>query len=173
MASSLGRLKRLSRDIVCSKGGLKHFPELILSDKTSPMGYVAVCISIDKVRRSYMAHRLVAEAFLDNSEDKPYINHKNSIRHDNRIENLEWCTASENNQHAFDVGFGNAKKGSECLFAKINEDQAKKVYTLAVKGDIMQKDIANMFNISRAHVSAIKLKKAWKELTDKLDKERV
>jgi predicted XRE-type DNA-binding protein len=173
MASNLGRLKRLARNVTYPKGGVRNFPELILDNKISPTGYVQVCISIEKNRSLYMTHRLVAEAFIDNEENKPYINHKNSIRDDNRAENLEWCTSSENNQHAFDIGFGNAKSGVECHLTKITEEVVKKVYTLAIKGDMMQKDIAAMFGVSRGHVSAIKLKKAWKELTDRFDKENL
>lgn len=55
-------------------------------------------------RKCFLVHRLVAEAFLPNLFDKAEVNHKNSIRDDNRVENLEWATRSENNAHAWKYG---------------------------------------------------------------------
>lgn len=62
-------------------------------------GYVQVYIS----GKMKLAHRLVAEAFIPNPENKPFINHKDGIRNNNRVDNLEWVTQSENMKHSYDV----------------------------------------------------------------------
>ena len=66
-------------------------------------GYWTVSLHKDKKQHIYLVHRLVAEAFIPNPENKSQVNHKNGIRSDARAENLEWVTPQENVRHAFDV----------------------------------------------------------------------
>jgi len=81
--------------------GKKIARSLILSKN----GYFDVKIKNEHGRvKSYRVHRIVAAAFVKNPNDKPIVNHKNGIKTDNRFENLEWVTSSENMIHALATG---------------------------------------------------------------------
>lgn len=67
------------------------------------VGYYQVGLRKDGKRYFIGVHRLVAQAFIPNPENKSCINHINGIRTDNRVENLEWCTYSENMKHSYSV----------------------------------------------------------------------
>ena len=69
-----------------------------------PNGYVYIGFYVSGAITYNRVHRLVAEAFIPNPFNKPYVNHVNGCKSDNRVENLEWVTASENNKHAYSTG---------------------------------------------------------------------
>ena len=89
----------------------------IMKPKMTNIGYPVVRLSKDGVGRTWCIHRLVAENFIPNPENKKTVNHISGDRCDNRVENLEWATYTENNHHALYV-LGNIDKMSkpvECI----------------------------------------------------------
>lgn len=86
-------------DIRITKDTNKYKKGLLLKPQTTKKGYKRIRL----YGKTYMVHRLVAEAFLPNPENKPEINHKNGNRADNRVENLEWVTRYENITYSINV----------------------------------------------------------------------
>jgi len=104
---------------------------------------------------------LVAINFIDNPENKPQVNHINGIKTDNRLQNLEWCTGSENQKHSVNTGLRKILKGDQAC-SKITEEQARLIkYGLK---EMTQSKIAYLYNISRVTISDIRRGKSWKHI---------
>ncbi len=86
---------------ISNLGNVKGYLGLLSPKKTN--GYYRVRFSHKKITKNYYIHILVATHFIHNPSNKKIVNHKNRIRNDNRVENLEWCTYSENTQHYHNI----------------------------------------------------------------------
>ena len=98
----------------CGKVYSKRFSKTIeMKQPITNHGYFQTGLTKNGVRKFWSVHRLVAMQFIQNPENKPCVNHIDGVKTNNLVENLEWCTYSENMQHAFDIGLKKQKKGSE------------------------------------------------------------
>jgi hypothetical protein len=78
--------------------------ERILKFRVGKFGYLRVMLQDKIIKKEALVHRLVATAFIPNVEKKAQVNHINSIKSDNRVDNLEWNTREENMQHSYSSG---------------------------------------------------------------------
>lgn len=78
-----------------------HNKYRMLSQKLNKFGYYEVALAKNGKMKTFLLHRLLAQHFIPNPEGLPQVNHKNGIKNDNRLENLEWVTKRENTIHAF------------------------------------------------------------------------
>jgi len=138
----------------------KRNTKIRLRQNIDKVGYPAVSLSKDGIYKRHNVHRLVAKAFLPNPDNKPCVNHKNSVRHDNRVENLEWATYSENNQHAKDYGYNPAVYGEDTSCASLTNEQAREIYLYLMEGH-RNIDAAKKFNTSLHTVTSVKSKRAY------------
>lgn len=99
--SNLGRIKCLPKDVVSTKyGHVRHYPERIAKTFTRN-GYPSVELSKNGESKKFTVHRLVANAFINNHENKSQVNHIDGNKLNNHVKNLEWVTARENINHAY------------------------------------------------------------------------
>lgn len=113
--------------------------------------------------KHYLIHRIIAEIFIPNPNNLPQVNHKNAIKTDNRIENLEWVTAKQNCEHRKAMGLENPPIGERSGMAKLTDNKVKKIKTLLEQG-ITQQKIADMFSVTRECISSIEQGRTWKHI---------
>lgn len=102
--SDHGRVMSLERPRI--RMGKRHgtIGERVLKGTVNSVGYIVVNLRINGRTQMKTVHSLVAEAFIPNPEKKSTVNHIDGVKTHNHVDNLEWSTYSENNQHAWDIG---------------------------------------------------------------------
>lgn len=123
--------------------------------------YLHICMWINGSKKSASVHRLVAEAFLGPPPTLGHeVNHKDGIRHNNRTENLEWVSQSENVQHSYSVLGHKAARGEAAGPSRITEVQAREVWIRRAAGESLGAISAD-YGITKATVCDIYAGRSW------------
>jgi hypothetical protein len=159
--SNLGNIKSLSKKIKCSNG-FRVTKEKILKLKKTKQGYLS--IQLKNKGKIFLVHRLVALAFVGNPKNKPQVNHINGIKDDNRFDNLEWCTRSENQIHAYKnklqiPSLHKRACGERQGCSKLKEKDVIFILQNYKRG--MGIELSNLFNVSQTTILNIVNKKIW------------
>ena len=116
----------------------------LLKERITKFGYIRVVLYKDNSSNEILIHRLVASHFIDNAENKPQVNHKNLNKSDNRVQNLEWNTRSENIQHSY--ANGRNKKSKKIIKLSNPYVVYDSIVQASIKTGISKTAIANCIN---------------------------
>lgn len=155
-ATANGEIRSVGRYVNHNSGGKCFKIGTVLKPSKNHKGYYMVHLSVNGIGGLKTVHRIIAETFIDNPNKYPQINHKNGIKTDNRVENLEWCTQSQNQKHAFKTGLN---KGS--MLSRLGELNPKNLLSdndvknaIEFKNNgITTTEIAKIFNVSRRTIT--------------------
>lgn len=108
-------------------------------------------------------HRMVAEAFIKNPENKPYVNHLDGNKRNNKVSNLEWCTAKENSVHAYKTGLSKIGLGADNPGAKLTWEQVREIRENYKKNKETHKTISERWGLNRSCITDILNNKTYVE----------
>ena len=157
--SSFGNVRVLDRICKHWRGGSLLRKGFTLKP-ACPKGYNRVTLtSSEGIPKILFVHQLVAIAFIGpKSPEKPYVNHKNFVRNDNRVENLEWVDSQQNMDHQVDAG--RSLKGSKNPSAILTEEQVKEIKSC----DLSFKEMSLKYGVGIGAIEALRYGRTWKHI---------
>lgn len=162
--SNLGQVRRIGKGLAVISGR-------ILKPRYTYDGYVKVKLCVHQKAKLKLVHILVLEAFKGfRPEPHMQCNHINGVRDDNRPENLDWVTPSQNLQHAYDMLDREPPRGETHGNAKLTDDDIREIRRLSAlhegyhSYENSYRDIAQKFGITFGLVGHIVRRKAWKHI---------
>jgi hypothetical protein len=160
--SNLGDVRSLPRTENSNVGKRKR------SGKTLSLrnnkGYKTVMLCKDRKQTSAYVHRLVAKAFLSNPENKPDVNHLDGNKSNNKLENLEWCTESENLNHAYITKLHIPKSGESHGRAVLTEKDVKEIRERYIRRSRTNGTgaLAKEYGVTQATIYDVVANRSWK-----------
>ena len=126
-------------------------------------GYLTITLIKKEGQKTKIVHRLVLETFIGLCPDNHECNHKDGVKGNNALLNLEWTIKSDNEKHAYKNKLKIPIKGEECNLSKLKEGEVWLIKKLLLN-KIPQTKIAKMFKVHRNTISFINLSKTWKHI---------
>ena len=158
------KISRYDDYIVSNTGKIKSFKQDKVNGKILKYslleGYERVGLSNEDKIKHFLVHRLVAEAFIDNPENKPQVNHKDGNKLNNNVHNLEWVTLEENRSHAYSNKL--QPKGELHYKAKISDTDCDTIRAEYATGNIKQWELAVKYSCTISNISQIIRRKTRK-----------
>ena len=151
--------------LISNKGRLKRIKTgNILKPTLIGRGYCSCYVSLGSRNKGklFRIHRLVAEAFIDNPDNKPQVNHIDCNKLNNNVDNLEWCTNHENMQHAHDNKLMNLPKGEKSKNSKLNKKEVLEIREY--QGKLSSRKVGILYNIDKSTILSIWNRKTWKHI---------
>lgn len=127
----------------------------ILIQQLNRSGYLTVRLYEKGKWRIFTVHKLVALAFIENSLNKPTVNHIDGIKTNNNVENLEWYTYSEQANHAIKTNLRLIKYGEESPRAKFNNEEIGEIKKLYATKKYTYQDLANKYDVNKMTILRI------------------
>lgn len=164
--SNYGRIKRIKRGIRYKNRNVG----LILKQYLTKEGYLQVFLCLNKqgTYKGKYIHQLVLETFTEKPSQKYEPNHKNGIKTDNKLDNLEWVTRKENLIHASKLGLLPKEhpwaKGKLPPNTKLKREEVLEIKKLLKINNLTHKEISKKYNIGRATITAINMGIIWKTI---------
>ena len=172
--SNLGRVKSVARIIykdfsnhptIKSQFAKYNRGEVIMQPFIKKTGYYTVSLTKDHKKKTWMIHQLVAKAFIPNPENKEMINHIDCNTLNNRVENLEWCTNSENQIHAMKNGL-KVDFGANHPNSKLTEDDVRYIREHYIPKDkeFGYVPLSKKFGVSTSTIDSVVYRKRYKDV---------
>ncbi len=137
----------------------------VLKPKPDHHGYLRSTVRIHGKRYNIAIHHLVLETFVGPRPSRYVSNHKNGIKADNYVENLEWVTQGYNVRHAIQLGnFSFTSHGESHPNAKLTADDVRSIRCLYTTGDFTLGTLAERFGVSDVQISNVVNRKSWKHI---------
>lgn len=163
--SSFGRVKSLGRKIVYPGGWEKSFQPKILKPRVVGGYHHVTLTDLHRKKLQISVHVLVATYFIGPRPEGFHLDHLNAIKSDNRVENLEWVTRSENTKRAHGMGLmTGVRRGEDSNLSRIKEEAVLKIAELDDAG-VKRYKIASQFGVTTSTVSSICNGQTWGWLT--------